>query len=286
LIPKQEKQQMKYLKMVVLGMVTAIACSIGASAAFAEGGPLFAYCAQVSSGRYTDNHCLTVGSGTGEAYLLGGPGAATSLRVLASALNLQLLRAPSDPASLIACTNLGLNSGAYLSGGMPGKDSETITYSGCVTPKDPNCEVNSSGKPNGEISTEPLESELVYLTQTGAEELNPDKSGTLFKPANSTEKFVEIELKHPTGDECPISGTIPIKGLAILENDEPLVPQLLKTLLAPATAIKHYFAGMTGKEETIKKLELDTFESVYSGKVSLDVTLLGQSNTLAWWICP
>jgi hypothetical protein len=261
---------MGYVEAMVLSVVVALGCCLGvAASASAEGGPLYGY---------LEN---------GVAELLQ-PG--KTLTVLAHAVTNQLL---GTSAAIVECASLNLLSGAYLLGGSPGKDFEQILYSGCTVPGFPKCDPLSLGEPLGSIQTEPLESELVFLTKKGAEELNPDESGTLFRPANGVTHFVEItahELPVENDKECPTilaSGAhTPVKGEVILKNDNPLVHSESHELLAPKTAITSYFLGHTGEEHKIKKLEAFGLSAKYLGTSLVDVTLLGSSTNLSFWSCP
>jgi hypothetical protein len=261
---------MGYVKAMVLSVVVALGCCLGvAASASAEGGPLYGY---------LEN---------GVAELLQ-PG--KTLTVLAHAVTNQLL---GNSAAVIECTSLHLLPGAYLLGGSPGKDFEQILYSGCIVVGSPKCDPLSLGEPLGSIQTEPLESELVFLTEKGAIELNPDESGTLFRPANGGTHFAEItahELPVENDKECPPSlasgAHTTVKGEVILKNDEPLVHSVSHELLAPKTAITKYFLGHTGEERKPKSLEAFGTTAKYLGNTLVDVTLLGSSTNLSFWICP
>ena len=133
---------MKYMKAMMLSVVVALGCCLGAAAsASAEGGPQYGYLEG------------------GIAYLLQPP---NTLTVLARAVTNQLL---GNANATIECGGFSLLSGAYLLGGSPGKDFEQILYSRCTVPGSPSCDVLSRGQPLGSIQTEPLESELVFLTE-------------------------------------------------------------------------------------------------------------------------
>ena len=207
---------MKYVKAMMLSVVVALGCCLGvAASASAEGGPLFGFLEG------------------GVAYLLQS---GKTLSVLASASNTQILRSNGVQ---IECPTLKLLPGAYLAGGNPGKDFEQIVYSGCKVEGHASCDVLSSGQPLGTIQTEPLESELVYTGETAAKELNPDVSGTLFKPQNANHNFVTILTNELVASACPAAIAIgpTVKGEVILENDETLVHAISHELLAPKTLI-------------------------------------------------
>jgi hypothetical protein len=258
---------MGYVEAMVLSVVVALGCCLGvAASASAEGGPLYGYLEG------------------GTAYLLQPT---QTLTVLAHAVTNQLL---GNSAASIECSALRLLPGAYLLGGSPGKDFEQILYSGCIVNGFPKCDPLSLGQPLGSIQTEPLESELVFLTQAGAKELNPDESGTLFRPAPPGTRFAGI-LGHELpegGSNCPaiLRQETSVTGEVILRNDEPLVHSESHILLAPATAITSYFLGHTGEEKTIKKLNAFGEIAKYTGTTLVDVTLLGSSTSLSFWICP
>jgi hypothetical protein len=261
---------MGYVKALVLSVVVvALGCCLGvATSALAEGGPLYGFLEG------------------GVAYLLQ-PG--ETLTVLAHAVTNQLL---GNSAVIIECTSLNLLPGAYLLGGSPGKDFEQILYSGCTVAGFPKCDPLSLGEPLGSIQTKPLESELVFLTKKGAEDLNPDESGTLFRPANGGTYFAEITAHElpENSNVCPslieLGAHTLVKGEVILKNDEPLVDSESHELLAPKTAITSYFLGHSGEEHTIKKLEAFGGSWKYLGTSLVDVTLLGSSTNLSFWICP
>jgi hypothetical protein len=273
---------MRYLKMTALSIVAILGCCAAlATTAFAEGGPLYGFCAGASGGTL-NAHCESGGSGFKE-FLLRSP--AETLSVLGLGLNTQKLKVPVLPTAEIACTSLHTAPGAYLVGGDPGKDVEELLYSGCTLPSSPKCDPTTAGEPLGAIRTNALESELVYLTEAGAIALNPDESGTLFRPKGGV-PFVEIELQELEAKACPVKGKASVKGEVILKNDEPLKRELLHTLLAPETPIKSYYLGHTGTKDTIKKLEIAGSPAEYVGEVSVDVSLLGSGTLLAWWLCP
>ena len=250
---------------MVLSVVVALGCCLGvATSASAEGGPLYGFLEG------------------GIAYLLQPT---QTLTVLASAATPQLL---GNANVIVECTALQLLSGAYLAGGSPGKDFEQILYSGCTVNGHSSCDVLSPGQPLGSIQTEPLESELVFLGKNAAEELNPDKSGTLLRAAPPATKLFTLEGNELTANACPNFLRTPSKweGELILENDAPLVHSESHLLLAPKTAIGSYFLGRTGTQDLIKKLEAFGTTGKYLGKISEDVTLLDSSTNLSWWLCP
>ena len=256
---------MKYVKAMVLSVVVALGCCLGvAASASAEGGPLYGYLLN------------------GVALLLQ-PG--KTLTVLAHAVTTQLL---GNASAIVECTGFKLLSGAYLLGGSPGKDFEQILYSGCTVNAHSSCDVLSLGQPFGSIQTEPLESELVFLSKTGAEELNPDNSGTLFRPAPPAARFAQLTTNELTASGCPAFLRDPtnVTGEVILQNDEPLVHSVSHILLAPKTAIGAYFLGHTGTEHIIRRLEEFGTTAKYLGTALVDVTLLGSGTNLSFWICP
>jgi hypothetical protein len=282
---------MRYIKMMGLAVVAALACCAGGTAtAFAEGGPLIGYChlsAVPNTGDWEDEHCLdlgTLGQEPFEEYLLRYP--YETLTVLASAINTQLL---SSIGVIIECSKLKLLPGAYILGGSPATDLEQILYSGCSVNGHPSCDVYSTGQPLGSIQTEPLESELVYVGQHAAELLDPDESGTLFRPQPPLTDFVKIQIWELATSACPaalqVAGGVPVSGNVVLLNDEPLEHLLLHVLLALKKPIKNYYLGHTGTAHPVK-LELGGVEAKYLGEVSVDVTLLNSNLNLAWWLCP
>ena len=258
---------MKYVKAMMLSVVVALGCCLGvAASASAEGGPLFGF---------------LEGS---VAYLLQS---GQTLSALASAVGVQLL---SGGNAVLECSALKLASGAYLSGGSPGKDSEQLQYSGCKVNGHSSCDVLSSGQSLGSVQTERLESELVYLSKSAGKELNADESGTVFRPVPPAAHFVVLQVDELAGSgSCPsaltIAGGVPVKGSVVLENDEPLVHLVSHKLLAPKVALTGYYLGVSG-EEHAAKLELGGDTANYLGAVSVDVTLLGSSSNLSWWLCP
>jgi hypothetical protein len=259
---------MKYAKAMVLSVVVALGCCLGvAASASAEGGPLYGY----------------LENGVAELLQAG-----KTLTVLAHAVTNQLL---GNSSAVIECSSLHLLPGAYLLGGSPGKDFEQILYSGCTVPGFPKCDPLSLGEPLGSIQTEPLESELVFLTKPAAEALNPDESGTLFRPAAGTTFAIITAHELPENSNvCPapieLGAHTTVRGEVILENDEPLVHSESHILLAPKTAITRYFLGHTGEEHKTKALEAFGETAKYLGTTLVDVTLLGSSTNLSFWICP
>jgi hypothetical protein len=281
---------MRNVKMMGLCLVAALACCAAvAASADAETGPLFGFCDEVAAGagQYTDAHCEDAGTGSWEAKLLQG---GEALTVLASAIGDQKLETASGPEATIECTGLSLAPGAYLEGGDPGTDHESLVYSGCSLPNNthPTCDVNSVGeaKGSGIIETEPLESELVYLTATGRKNLNAAETGTLFKPA-SGKTFVAIELTAlGASAKCPIDGKPPIVGSAVVENVD-AIGHGLSGVIKTESGIKKYFVGsMSAPEEKKAKLEFGGWGWSITGEIALEVQSLSSGTALAFWICP
>lgn len=287
---------MRYIKTMGLCLVAALACCVSVTAsasAESSGGPSYGFCDEVAAGtgHYTDAHCETRATGNWEAKLLL---TGEHLTVLASAKGKQLLK---SAAGTVECEALKLKPGAIVTGGLPGGDLETIQYSQCSVIKSKstiNCDASTVGGPNnGTISTNPLESELVYLSEEDAKKLWPDESGTLFKPAaGGNGKFVEIELTPLGTGTCPVLGEnngpakLPVAGEALLRNESPLVHKLSGVLVAPETALRKWFLGTSGVEMVTKKLELGGVEAKYIGEVSIALQLLGSERALDWWLCP
>jgi hypothetical protein len=276
---------MKYLKMLVITLIAALGCcaSVVASSASAQAGPQWGYCKLGGSHPlYKDPDC-TEDVQTGAKYELALLEGSETLLLLARGLGSQLLLATGASTNDILCT--ALEGHGWLLGGNPGLGQGVITYSSCTVPNTTGCDVSTGGGPLGTITTNQLEAELVYLTKPDAVALNPDESGTLFKPLGNTGNFVSIELHQLTGGSCPVNGLIAVKGNVLAKNDEPLAKVLLHTILAKNPALKEYFEGASGAEKKIKRLEIGAFEATYFGNVSLDVTELNGPN-VAWWICP
>jgi hypothetical protein len=279
---------MKYFKMLGLCLVAAFACcaSVVASAS-AETGPLFGFCDKATGGTLSA-HCIE--GQTNEGYVLKLLQSGETLTILASAIGNQKLETPVDGAeATIECEDLSVASGGYLEGGDPGTDHETLVYSNCSLPKNthPPCDVNSVGQTvgSGIISTEPLTSELVYLTAAGRTNLNAAETGTLFKPVTSN-VFVTIELTPLGAGKCPVTGKPKVTGTVVVENKEATVHKLLGVLKAEKAISKYFIGSMASPEEKKAKLEFGGTSSTYTGEASIEVHLLGSSTPLAFWICP
>jgi hypothetical protein len=277
--------QMKYMKILVISLIAALGCcaSVVASSASAEGGPLWGFCKLGGLHPvFTEADCVgTSGTATFELALLNSR--SETLLLLAKGLNTQELVAATASFSINCNT---LEGHGWLLGGIPGSGQGTIIYSGCSLPNSAKCDVSTGGSATlGVITTNQLEAELVYLSKTDAEALNPDASGTLFKPLGNTGNFVTIELHPLTSGACPVNGSAAVKGNVLTKNDEPLAKVLLHTILAEKPSITAYFLGKSGTEEPIKKLEIAGIAASYLGKVSLDVTELNGPSVAAW-ICP
>ncbi len=275
---------MKYMKMLVVSLIAALCCcaSVVASSASAEGGPLWGYCKLGGTGSKGFNaDCVSESGGLFEPALLEKP--SETLLLLAKGLNTQELIAVT-PEYDINCT--ALEGHGWLLGGTPGTGQGKIVYSGCSLPNKPHCDVSTGGGALGTITTNQLEAELVYLTAADAKALNPDESGTLFRPVGGTGNFVTIELHLLTATEkCPVNGSAAVKGQVLTKNDEPLARVLLHTILAKNPAIEEYFEGKSGTKKAVKQLEIAGIFATYVGQDSLDVTELG-GPSVAWWICP
>jgi hypothetical protein len=86
-------------------------------------------------------------------------------------------------ATEITCTTVE-TPGAKISGGVPGKSTETVHYSGCTVQKPSGCKVKE-----GKITTNPLVNEIVEGVGASA-----GKDLVLFKPV-SGETFAEPKLE-------------------------------------------------------------------------------------------
>ena len=275
---------MRVVKMLVVsGVAALIGCFALVGSASAALGPLWGYCHKLSGGTL-DAHCgTTANEGYKELLLQSGE----SLLVLALQLGAQTLTAET-PAETISCKVVHAH--GYLEGGDPGTDHEKLVYSECSLPNSTGCDPYSQGQTStsGIIETNALTSELVYLTEKAAEKLEAAITGTLFKPA-SGKKFVELLLNALTGHTCPASGILPVQGEVVGENLFATSRLLLGTLTFPTTAKLSYWldTGGTPKKDTITALNLNGTAAVYSGEVSIKVSLLGQfGQWLAFWVCP
>ncbi len=274
---------MKYVKTVVVTLIAALACcaSVVAASASAEGGPLWGYCKLGGTVKGFNADCVSETGGLFEPALLGKP--SETLLVLAKGLNTQELIAVT-PEYDINCTTI--EGHGWLLGGVPGTGQGKAVFSGCSLPNKPHCDVSTGGGPLGTITTNQLEAEIVYLTKADAEALNPDESGTLFKPLGGTGNFLTIELHLLTATEkCPVNGSAAVKGQVLTKNDEPLAKVLLHTILAANPAIEKYFEGKTGTAKTVKQLEIAGIATTYAGHISFDANELN-GPSVASWICP
>ncbi len=277
---------MKYVKMLVISVVAALCCcaSVVAASASAEGGPLWGYCKLGHSGPLTAD--CTTGTETGfeEALLQAGETLLLSAEGLSGQGWTGQELVALTPEYTIDCTNL--EGHGWLLGGTPGLGQGKIVYSGCSLPNKPKCDVSTGGGPLGTITTNQLEAELVYLTEADAKALNPDESGTLFRPVGGAGNFVTIELHLLTATEkCPVNGSAAVKGQVLTYNDQPLAKVLLHTILAKKPALETYFEGKSGTKKTVKQLEIAGIFATYLGNDSLDVAEL-HGPSVAWWICP
>ncbi len=275
---------MRVVKMLVVsGVAALIGCFALVGSASAALGPLWGYCHKLSGGTL-DAHCgTTANEGYKELLLQSGE----SLLVLALQVGAQTLTT-GTAAETISCKLVHAH--GYLEGGDPGKDSEKLVYSECSLPNSAGCDPFSEGQTStsGIIETKALISELVYLTEEAAKNLEAAITGTLFKPASGN--FVELLLNALTGHTCPVSGgPLPVKGEVIGENLFATSRLLLGTLTFPKKALAGYWLDTgsgTAKKDAVK-LELDGLQATYLGEVSIKVSLLGQfGQWLAFWVCP
>ncbi len=275
---------MRVVKMLVVsGIAALIGCFALVGSASAALGPLWGYCHKLSGGTL-DAHCgTTANEGYKELLLQSGE----SLLVLALQVGAQTLTT-GTAAETISCKLVHAH--GYLEGGDPGKDSEKLVYSECSLPNSAGCDPFSAGQTNtsGIIETKALTSELVYLTEEAAKNLEAAITGTVVRPASGN--FVELLLNALTGHTCPITGLLPVRGEVIGANLFATLRLLLGTLTFPKAAISSYWLDTgsgTAKKDTITKLNADGTNWAYSGEVSIKVSLLGQfGQWLAFWVCP
>jgi hypothetical protein len=253
----------------VSALMAALGCCMAAAApAFAEGGPLWTYCA---------SGCAEGGSGSEVSSLTS---AGEALLLLSKELNAQEVSVSVSEYDL-SCSVL--EGHGYLLGGAPGAGRETITYSGCSLPHKTQCEVSAGGGALGTITTDALEAELVYLTEAAAKGLSETETGTRFKPTSGT-TLTTLELHPLAAGACPVTGSAVVKGEVVLENDQLQTIGLSHAVLAPVTAIKKYYSGMTGVANTVKKLELAGLAATYVGDAAEEAAELGGPGVV-WWEC-
>jgi hypothetical protein len=141
-----------------------------------------------------------------------------------------------------------------LSGGLA---LETLVYTGCLYNGKEECKVSTKGKGTwGEIETNALHSQLVYLTKKAAETENIHETGTLFTP-ESGEIFVELEFSGtncPFFNEPPVKGSITLKNIGdpLTETGSPLAEELSHYIEAPEEPIIKTFYREGGKVKEAK----------------------------------
>jgi hypothetical protein len=201
---------------------------------------------------------------TGPRFYVGGAllGAVESIE--AQAEGNQVLTASGVE---IECTGVSVEAATIENpapAGSPGKDAETLVYSGCTYKGKTaaECEARTKGGGTaGQIKTVALTSELVFQATTGT------ATDTLFKPGGT--EFVSIEFK---GTSCPLTET-KVKGSVAVENTTANEgkEEVEDVLTAPNPAITAVFTA--GGVETKPKLTVTGgFVATYAGKAKVKLS--------------
>jgi hypothetical protein len=203
-------------------------------------------------------------------------GTGENLGIKSTAVGEQKLKATGIE---IKCSAVAVDSAAQLLGGEPGKDTETLLYSGCkVASHETECEVKSAGKANGEIETNALTSKLAFKTKAAAtnKEAKESKSVTIFTPASGT-VFVSIELKGSCGF-VPSSNNV--NGEVIVDNVQTNegAAAVAGTQEISATNESIYFTNPGAEEHKGVKLTAFGLPASYTGKADVEST---ESKTFA-----
>jgi hypothetical protein len=271
---------MKLFKIMGLCFVAAMALSAVVSAsASATKNPQWVICENVGTGGHWEDAACSKATtnGSHETRLLAKENETREIQAVQ--ISEQTLK---STAATIICTKLSLAKGSVLLGGEPGKDNETIVYSGCTT-NIANCTVRSAKAAVGTIETNRLISTLTYSSKEAEEKENQAATLTIFKPGTG-KVFVDLILE---GTGCPESlrgVELPVDGEVACTNEKGNAHSVSHELVCPKEAIKTYWLQVAGaaKEEKVTKLELGGMAATYSGTSS--ISLAGSQEGQDWWI--
>jgi hypothetical protein len=143
----------------------------------------------------------------------------------------------------ITCTGLELQKGAVLLGsnaGEPGKNDETIQYTGCTqTGGGTPCKIIlKAGGEEGKITTEPLTSELAYAE-------NKKSLVVVFAPASKK----KLAVIHFEGTGCTVTEA-PVDGVAVAGVYTDATPPVLLELPNAVTQAKSWILKIINKATT------------------------------------
>jgi hypothetical protein len=194
---------------VVLVLVAAVAT---ASASAAENA-LWTTCEESKEGKgvhWEDSLC-TKESATGKFAIQELTEAKQTRLMKIKAKGAQKLDIGGGSGDLITCSKLKSNEAADIIGGAPGKAEGILEYEGCTVEEHAECKVNE-----GKVTTNPLTSELVYVSEEAAKGKKPEGAALLSKPTSGGPFYKELVLKGA----CPKAGKFEPKGEALYDFSE------------------------------------------------------------------
>lgn len=131
------------------------------------------------------------------------------------------------------------------------------------------CTVKSVGAGAGEVTTNKLSSELVWLKSTRQTNESEETAGDLFKPEVG-EVFVEIEV---TGASCSVAQARPlvVKGTAVGKFIKPPVgtAAAMGRIEFPTTAITTYYTGEATRTSHTAGLTIGANPATFKGTFGL-----------------
>lgn len=259
-------------RMTLVALLAVFAVGAVAAASASAKNPTWMTCKAVTagSGKFEDGLCSKGGKGSWEASeLLAGE----TKEVSSGAVGEQRI---GITGVVIDCTGFKTTPGAKIMGGEPGTDEEVIVWEGCSIEGSPGCTIN--GKTGGDITTNTLASELVFLTKEAAEKGSAGATGTLLKPKTG-EALATVTFG---GVECPSFAKKPVTvtGEVVAENVEAGTHATKHELHFPTTRIATYWIQVekTVAEEKVKRVEWGANAGVFSGTTFVKLT----SNEAFW----
>lgn len=98
----------------------------------------------------------------------------------------------------VSCKDLGAGESSKVFGGDPGTAELTLEYGGCEVRSHPKCTIDGHEGGSADITTDPLEAELAYLSKEAAEKGDAEETATVFEPAEG-EVFAKVDLEGECG---------------------------------------------------------------------------------------
>jgi hypothetical protein len=161
-------------------------------------------------------------------------------------------------------------SAGAIGGESAGTATGKMTMSECTVKGKPECHINSVGQPQGTIDSESGNSELVFLTERGAENGTGELAEFITPPTTGSKSFTEIETN---GSECSVKGTSKATGSVIAKVAPVEEEAEVGRLIFPKTSILHAYRWESsgGGKEIIAGLKVGSVNAGMHGEEEFEL---------------